>query len=237
MASAAGGVGAQFPPELGTLAVLVSGGLDSAILLAEALHYYGAVHPLYVRSGLYWEPVELSYLQRFLQRLACPALRPLEVLDLPVRDLYGSHWSITGRDVPEAASPDEAVFLPGRNVLLLAKPTLWCHLRGVPAVALACLQSNPFADATAAFFTAYQTVVNQAVGGKVRIIRPFAELGKIDVLRLGRDLPLHLTFSCIQPVAGRACGRCNKCAERRRAFAAAGLVDHTEYAAELPCTA
>jgi 7-cyano-7-deazaguanine synthase len=236
-ASTSRAVAAQFPPDLAALAILISGGLDSAILLGEALHRYGAVHPLYVRQGLSWEPAELSHLHRFLERVACPTLQPLEVLDLPVGDLYGSHWSITGQNVPAADSPDEAVFLPGRNVLLLAKALLWCHLRGVPAVALACLRGNPFPDATAPFFAAYQDVVNQAVRGNVRVLAPFARLGKVELLGLGRALPLEWTFSCIRPVGGRHCGACNKCAERRYAFAAAGMVDRTAYQAEVTCTA
>jgi 7-cyano-7-deazaguanine synthase len=219
------------------LAVLVSGGIDSAVLLGEALRHHDAVHPLYVRSGLYWEAVELEHLRRFLDAVKAPSLRPLQILEMPVGDLYGRHWSLTGEGVPGADTPDEAVFLPGRNVLLLSKAILWCHLRGVPAVALAPLDGNPFPDATPAFFDAYQAVVNQAVGGRVRVLRPFHGLHKADVLHRGRDLPLEHTFSCIRPVRGLHCGRCNKCAERRRGFADAGLLDGTPYAAEGPCSA
>src|SRR5262249_12845777 len=106
---------APTPDPAAPLAVLVSGGLDSAILLAEPPPDGPAVPPLYVRFGLYWEEIELAHLRRFLDALAAPALRPLTVLDMPVRDLYGDHWSITGRGVPGAATPDDAVFLPGRN--------------------------------------------------------------------------------------------------------------------------
>src|SRR5690348_6599078 len=107
------------------LAVLTSGGLDSAILLGEAARDLPAVVPLYVRHGLYWESVELAQLRHFIEALALPTVRPLVVLELPVGDLYGTHWSVTGRDVPSAQTPDAAVFLPGRNVLLLAKAILW----------------------------------------------------------------------------------------------------------------
>jgi 7-cyano-7-deazaguanine synthase len=217
------------PDPPAALAVLVSGGLDSAILLGEALRDTPAVHPLYVRHGLYWEAAELQHLRRFLDGVRAPALRPLSVLEMPVADLYGGHWSLTGQGVPDADSPDEAVFLPGRNVLLLAKAMLWCQLRGVPAVALAPLESNPFPDATPAFFEAYQDVVNRGTGGAVRVLRPYAGLSKVEVMRRGRGLPLEWTFSCIRPVGGRHCGRCNKCAERRRAFADAGLADRTDY--------
>jgi len=222
---------------LPALAVLVSGGLDSAILLGESLHNYAAVYPLYVSSGLYWEPVELEYLHRFLHAVRSSALQTLHILEMPVADLYGQHWSLTGVGVPHAETPDEAVFLPGRNVLLLAKAILWCHLHGVGAVALAPLDSNPFPDATPAFFEAYQTVVNQAIGGNVRVLRPYQVFSKADVLRRGQGLPLEHTFSCMRPMRGLHCAHCNKCAERRRGFTAAGLPDPTTYALEGPCSA
>jgi 7-cyano-7-deazaguanine synthase len=215
-------------PALG-VAVLVSGGLDSAVLLAELCRTQPAVHPLYVRFDLVWEEAELTHLRRFLGAIACPALRPLVVLDMPVRDLYGQHWSITGEGVPPAGTPDEEVFLPGRNVLLLAKALLWCHLHDVEAVALAPLEANPFPDATPEFFLAFERVVNHAVNGRVRVCFPYRGLHKVEVLRRGGGLPLEWTFSCIRPVAGLPCGACNKCDERRRAFAEAGLLDPTPY--------
>jgi 7-cyano-7-deazaguanine synthase len=224
------GSGNARPPTATALAVLISGGLDSAILLGESLRGHQAVHPLYIRQGLYWETVELRHLRRFLRAVCGPSLRPLQVLRLPVADLYGAHWSLTGKDVPAADMPDEAVYLPGRNVLLLAKAMLWCHLYDVATVALGSLASNPFPDATPAFFRGYQKVVNQAVNGRVVIRRPYARLSKTEVMARGRGLPLELTFSCMRPVAGRHCGACNKCAERRHAFAAAGMTDPTDYA-------
>lgn len=220
------------------LAVLVSGGLDSAILLAESLQLHQTVHPIYVRGGLRWEPVELQYLRRLLEAISCPALRPLQILEMPAADLYGTHWSINGLEVPDGDSPDEAVYLPGRNVLLLAKAILWCHLNSVPAVALAPLHSNPFPDATDAFFADYQAVVNRAINGRVEILRPYSGLSKTEVLARGKGLPLNLTFSCLNPLAGLHCGQCNKCAERRRAFADLRLPDSTVYhSREGSCTA
>jgi 7-cyano-7-deazaguanine synthase len=214
------------------LAILVSGGLDSAILLGESLRNHPTVYPLYIRNGLYWETEERHFLRRFLEAVRTPVLQPLHVLNLPVADLYRDHWSITGANVPDAQSADEAVFLPGRNVLLLAKALVWCHLHQAPALALATLEANPFPDATASFFAAYQAAVNQAVGGAVEVFRPYSQLTKTEVLRRGRGLPLHLTFSCIGPAGGRHCGACNKCTERQKAFAEAGMVDPTEYAVE-----
>lgn len=213
------------------LAVLFSGGLDSAVLLGEALRDHVAVHPLYVRGGLFWEAAELEFAGRFLAAVRSPALRPLTVLEAPVTDLYGEHWSVGGRNVPDADTPDQAVYLPGRNVFLLGKALVWCHLRGVPAVALGTLAANPFPDATPEFIAGFERLVNDAVGGSVRVWRPYAGLAKVDVLRRGNDLPLELTLSCLRPVDGRHCGQCNKCQERRQAFADAGLPDRTAYGA------
>lgn len=213
------------PTRFSAVAVLASGGLDSAILVGDAAARADSVHPIYIRCGLFWEETELAILENFLVALARPALRPLTVLRVPVSDLYGRHWALSGDGVPDGASRDEAVYLPGRNVLLLGKALLWCHLNGVPRLEMATLKGNPFPDATPTFFHAIAAAVNQAVRGAVEVAAPFAALSKAEVLRLGRDLPLRWTLSCLKPSGGRHCGRCNKCAERRRAFAEAGLRD------------
>jgi 7-cyano-7-deazaguanine synthase len=212
-----------------TLAVLVSGGLDSAILLGEGLRAGRSVQPLYIRCGFVWEAVELDCLRRFLDALRGPRLKRLHGLDIPVSDVYPPHWSLTGRGVPDATTSDEAVFLPGRNVLLLSKAILWCHLHGVPEVALAPLAHNPFPDATPEFFRDFADIVNRAVGGSVRVLCPYAHLTKREVMLRGEGLPLELTFSCIHPAGKLHCGQCNKCAERQRAFADAGMNDPTSY--------
>jgi 7-cyano-7-deazaguanine synthase len=214
------------------LAVLISGGLDSAVLLAEALKDHSAVYPLYVRSGLYWESVELDYLKRFLDAVRCPMLRPLAILEVPLADLYADHWSISGKGVPDAETPDEAVFLPGRNVWLLAKAMVWCYLHHVPTIALGTLAANPFPDATPAFMASLQQVVNTSVGGSVKIVRPYSTLSKSDVVRRGQGLPLELTFSCLLPTDGVHCGRCNKCHDRRQAFIDSSVHDRTPYAGD-----
>jgi 7-cyano-7-deazaguanine synthase len=188
------------------------------------------VQPIYIRCGLAWESVELAHLQRFLAALQCRDLAPLLILDQPVSDIYGGHWSITGTSVPDAAAPDEDVFLPGRNILLLAKALIWCHRHGVSALALGSLATNPFPDATPAFFQALEDLVNQALVGSVEVRLPLGNLSKTAVMHLGRGLPLQHTFSCIHPQEGLHCGRCNKCGERRRAFAEAGMADPTAYA-------
>ena len=211
-------------------AVLVSGGIDSAVLVADMCGQRRLVFPVFVRGGLAWEPAELVHLRTFLQAIARPILQPLVLLDQPDGDVYGEHWSITGRDVPHAATPDNAVFLPGRNLFLISKTAVWCALNGVHVLALGSLGSNPFSDSTPEFDCELARLVERAMGEPFEIIRPLASLTKPDVIRRGAALPLELTFSCIQPVAGVHCGRCNKCEERRRGFREAGVVDRTTYA-------
>lgn len=214
------------------VAVLVSGGLDSAILLGELARSSPSVVPVYVRFGLVWEAAEERALGRYLAALDSPRVQPLQKFDLPLSNVYGPHWSTTGRAAPDAESPDEAVFLPGRNLLLVVQAALWCHLQGIPTIALAPLAGNPFPDGAEDFFRTWERTLNQAIDGRIRLVTPYRRLHKLEVLQRGRGLPLEHTLSCIAPQDDLHCGRCNKCAERRRGFHEAGLLDPTRYAAE-----
>lgn len=214
--------------------LLLSGGLDSSILLGHLLDLGHRVQPFYIRSQLVWEEEELRAVRRFLQAIRSPKLGDLVVLDLPLADLYGDHWSVTGRGIPDGASPDEAVYLPGRNALLVVKAAIWCQLNGVGQLALGVLGSNPFTDATAGFFGALESALGLALDTRIRIVYPFAQLDKRRVMELGRSLPLGLTFSCLAPVGRLHCGQCNKCAERKAAFRLIGADDPTRYAVAGP---
>lgn len=219
------------PARPADVGLLLSGGLDSAILLGHLLAQGLQVQPFYVRAHLHWEAAEERAARRFCAALACPQLAELVTLEMPVADLYRNHWSVTGRQVPDASTPDEAVYLPGRNALLVIKAALWCQLHGIRELALAPLSSNPFSDATDDFFAAFEAALNLAGEGTLRVIRPFGHLHKRDVMLLGQGMPLELTMSCIAPVGDDHCGECNKCAERQEAFRAAGMPDPTRYAA------
>jgi len=214
----------------GPVAVLVSGGPDSAVLVGELAGTSPRVVPIYVRFGMFWEEAEEQALRRFLSALPTPTVAPLEVFQMPLGPVYGRHWSTSGEKVPDTDSLDAAVFLPGRNLLLLAQASIWCHLQGVPVIALGLLKGNPFPDSSDAFFASFEATIQAAVGGGLRIVRPYHFLTKIEVLQRGRSMPLGLTWSCIGPVNGLHCGRCNKCAERRKAFGQAGIDDPTLYA-------
>jgi len=212
-----------------TIGVLASGGLDSAILVSYLLNQGERVQPFYIESGLRWQAVELAKLLQYLTAVAKPELAELVVLELPLQDLYGSHWSLTG-DVPGAATADDAVYLPGRNLLLAIKPALWCQMHGIGQLALGVLASNPFDDASEAFFRALENTLARLGQPPLKIVRPFGAMHKRDVMEIGRNYPLGLSFSCISPVGTLHCGRCNKCAERQAAFKMAGMDDPTAYA-------
>lgn len=213
-----------------TVGLLLSGGLDSCILLGHFLKTGRYVQPFYIRCGLFWETDELRTAQTYLSALEQPRLSPLVILVLPLSDVYQKHWSVTGQDVPAWDSPDQAVFLPGRNALLAIKAAIWCQLHQIRELALAVLNSNPFPDATPQFFEELESVLVTALGTEFQLLRPFGQLNKQQVMELGSDFPLELTFSCIAPIGGRHCGKCNKCVERQRAFKLVSKPDRTEYA-------
>jgi 7-cyano-7-deazaguanine synthase len=219
--------------EPSTMGLLTSGGLDSAILLYQLLSHGWQVRPFYVRTGCLWQAEEIDAVGKLLAELRQPNLQALVELDMPVDDLYADHWSMTGRSVPDQHSTDDAVFLPGRNPLLLLKPALWCAMHGVSKLALATLAANPFDDAKPEFFERFEAMIGWATGSDVRIVRPFEMLSKRCVMQLGGDVPLELTFSCVAPVGGRHCGRCNKCAERAAAFGHLSSGDPTRYAQDV----
>jgi 7-cyano-7-deazaguanine synthase len=137
---------------------------------------------------------------------------------------------MTGRETPGATTPDDAVYLPGRNLLLSIKPALWCQMNSINRLALGVLKSNPFDDATDDFFRSLESMLQRLGLPRLEIVRPFAKLQKSDVMKLGQRYPLSLTLSCIAPVEGIHCGRCNKCAERRAAFRSIDQPDPTRYA-------
>jgi 7-cyano-7-deazaguanine synthase len=218
------------------IAVLLSGGLDSAVLVAHAAQT-GVVQPVYVSSGLSWEREEGACVRRLLQSAPFSSnVRPLVRLALDVGDVYPeTHWARQGTP-PAYDTPDEDVYLPGRNVLLLSKAGVLCALRGIPRLAIGPLAGNPFPDATPQFLASMSQTLSLGLAHRLAIEAPFSSMHKEDVIALGASLevPFALTLSCMKPADGRHCGLCSKCRERRDGFATAGVTDPTEYLAESP---
>ena len=217
--------------DTGVVAVMFSGGLDSAVLLAYAARQ-AAVQPLYVQAGLAWEAEERDMAARlFASEALGPDVYPPVTLRMDMRDVYSpSHWAVRG-DAPAFDTPDADVYLEGRNIGLLAKASVFMVRNSISRVMMGPLAGNPFPDATPAFFTAMERTLSIGLAAPIRIETPFASMDKAAVIRLAIELglPLELTLSCMQPASGLHCGRCSKCRERTDAFAAAGVKDVTRY--------
>jgi 7-cyano-7-deazaguanine synthase len=203
-------------------AVLFSGGLDSAVLLALERRDHDRVWPIHVRAGLAWEAAEARTIARLLQAPPFAGrIEPLTTLAVDMRDVYpASHWAIEGRP-PAYNTPDEDVYLEGRNVVLTSKAAVWCARHGVSRLALGPLAGNPFPDATPEFFKAMGRALSLGLGSPITLAAPLAGFHKEDVITLGLELgvPLELTLSCMNPGEGdRPCGQCSKCRERDDAF-------------------
>jgi 7-cyano-7-deazaguanine synthase len=212
-------------------AVLFSAGLDSAVLAAAEARR-DIVQAMYVRCGLAWEAEELAAVDRLLATPALARIQSATRLTFTARDLYPpTHWALTGHP-PAFDTPDEDVYLTGRNVMLVSKAAIYCAQHGLHRIALATLANNPFPDATPAFFDTIGRALSLGLNHEITIATPFTSLHKSDVVRLGVELgvPLELTLSCMNPQNGQHCGVCSKCRERRDAFRDASIEDRTEYA-------
>src|SRR5262249_42979960 len=150
------------------------------------------------------------------------------------QDLYDHHWSVTGVGVPDYFAPDSECYLPGRNIMLLAKVSVYCALHAIGTIAMAQLKGNPFPDSTPRFRRRLQSAFSLGLNYPLKILPPFLKSPKAEAIRKGRPLPLPRTFWCIQPRGRSHCGVCPKSAERRKAFQAAGVLDQTPYAAPPP---
>jgi 7-cyano-7-deazaguanine synthase len=213
--------------------VLLSGGLDSAIMAGMALERGDRIWPLYVRQGFVWESEEVAAVERFLQGFKGPErerLHGLRVSTFSAPEGYSSRWALDRScPAPDAQTPDEAVYLPGRNLVLLTQASILAYAVGLRRVQLGILSGNPFPDARPAFIRAFEAAAREAMDRPIRVEIPLARLTKTEALERGARFDLRNTISCLRPQSGLHCGVCNKCAERRKAFARAGVPDPTVY--------
>ena len=209
--------------------MLASGGLDSCVLLACVAELASEVYPLFVRNGHPWEDAEVAALRRFVEalgrRISAPSLNAR--CRCAICSMSTGAHAATGRVFPKATAP---ILSPAEISALLSVASLFAFVHGVEALALGLLEGNPYPDASPRFFSAFEKVYAEGMGRPLRILTPFAQLPKEEIVRIGEALPLELSLSCVNPVDGQHCGNsCNKCAERQKAFALAGIADRTQY--------
>ena len=217
--------------------VLLSGGLDSAVLAAHEAQT-SRVLPVYVSVGLAWEAAEIAMIARLLEApLFAGKVEPLIHAEFTMRDVYApTHWAIRGQP-PAYDTPDEDVYLTGRNLVLLTKAGVIAAKHDAHRIALGPLAGNPFPDARPEFFASMAKSLSLGLDHAIVVTAPFLEWEKEDVIKRGIELavPMEHTLSCMNPAPGPAhCGLCSKCRERRDAFVAASVADPTNYANRSP---
>ncbi len=201
------------------------------MLAADALER-GRVRPIYVSVGFAWEAEERAMAARlFAEPPFAGRIDPLVTLAFDMRDVFPpSHWAVRG-EPPAFDTPDEDVYIHGRNVILASKAAVYLSREKIEPLLFGTLAGNPFPDATPAFFAAMSRALTLGLGAPIAIEAPFASRHKSEVIRRGVELgvALQLTLSCMQPKNGLHCGQCSKCRERRDAFREAGVADPTAY--------
>src|SRR6185436_140525 len=154
-------------------AVLFSGGLDSAVLVADTLANAAKVQPIYIGVGFAWEAEERAMAARLFARPPFAGwIDGLVDLQFDMRDVFPpTHWAVRG-EPPAFDTPDEDVYLDGRNVILLSKAAIYMAKNGIARVLLGPLAGNPFPDATPVFFAAMARALSLGLGTPIDIDTP-----------------------------------------------------------------
>jgi 7-cyano-7-deazaguanine synthase len=215
--------------------VLVSGGMDSAVVLAMARE-----------QGFVCHALSVSYGQRHTSELAAAAeLAALhgaehKVVTVDLRSIGGSALT-ADIDVPESAAAGIPVtYVPARNTIMLSIALGWAEVLGADDLfcGVNAVDYSGYPDCRPEFIAAFERLANLATkagveGHALRLHAPLMRMSKADIAREGARLGVDFsrTVSCYQADAqGEACGRCDACRLRAEGFAAAGLPDPTRYA-------
>ena len=216
--------------------VLLSGGLDSATVLAIARRQSYACYCL-----------SLDYHQRHVAELDAAArvavalgadLHRTAQLDLAM--FGGSALTDAAIDVPQAPSDGIPVtYVPARNTIMLSLALAWAEVLDARDIYIGvnALDYSGYPDCRGEYVEAFQHMANLATksaieGRTITVHAPLIEMSKAEIISRGIELGVDygMTVSCYQADAeGRACGLCDSCRLRRQGFAAAGIVDPTRY--------
>lgn len=218
--------------------VLVSGGLDSATVLAIARAEGFDCHALSV-DYRQRHKVELEAAARVATALGA---RAHKVVTVDLSAFGGS--ALTDQDiaVPVDGASNEPIpitYVPARNTIMLSLALAWAEVLDARDIFFGAnaVDYSGYPDCRPEYVRAYETMANLATkagveGKQLRVHAPIIALSKADIIRRGTELGVDysMTVSCYQADhAGRACGRCDSCRLRRAGFEAAGVPDPTRY--------
>jgi 7-cyano-7-deazaguanine synthase len=216
--------------------ILLSGGLDSATVLAIARQQGYACRALSVDYGQRHD-AELDAARRVAHSLGAIEHR---VIQLGLGQFGGSALTDAAIAVPE--HPTEGIpvtYVPARNTVMLALALAWAEVLNARDIFIGvnAVDYSGYPDCRPEFISAFEHLANLATkagieGKRLRVHAPLQQLSKSEIIRLGQRLGVDYsqTVSCYQADAmGRACGRCDACRLRRAGFEQAGLSDPTKY--------
>jgi len=217
--------------------VLVSGGLDSATVLALARAQGFACHALSFDYGQRHR-IELTAAARVAENLGAVEHR---IVTLDIGWIGGS--ALTDDTIPVPQVPGGGIpitYVPARNTVFLAIALGWAEVLDARSIFIGvnALDYSGYPDCRPAYIEAFQQLANLATragveGRPIRIEAPLIEMHKVEIIQTGVRLGVDyaLTTSCYDPdPQGRACGYCDSCRLRAAGFAAAGVPDPTVYA-------
>ena len=221
--------------------VLLSGGMDSAVVLAIAREQGFVPHALSVRYGQR-HTSELDAAAEVAQLLGAAAHK---VVHVDLRALGGSALTDDAIDVPTdddghvIGEGIPSTYVPARNTIMLSVALGWAEVLGATDIfcGVNAVDYSGYPDCRPAFIDAFERLANLATrsgveGGGIRIHAPLMTLSKGDIVRRGVALGVDFsrTVSCYQAdPEGRACGHCDACRLRAEGFEAAGEADVTRY--------
>jgi 7-cyano-7-deazaguanine synthase len=224
--------------------VLLSGGMDSCVCAALAArdHQAAAVHVSYgqrteQRERRSFESIcdRLEIRDRLLVRNAALGAIGGSALTDPGIAVPESHAFGAGAPVSISAGvPVPVTYVPFRNAHFLAVAVSWAEVLGAEKVYIGAVEpdSSGYPDCRPEYYRAFNEVVKAGTkGGTIRVVTPLIAMHKAEIVTLGLELsaPFDLTWSCYQR-EDRACGVCDSCVLRLRAFREAGAEDPIPYA-------
>jgi 7-cyano-7-deazaguanine synthase len=216
--------------------VLLSGGLDSATVLALARARGFECYALSVHYGQR-HSAELAAARQIAAALG---VREHRVMGVDLAGIGGSALTDPGMVIPESPSAGIPItYVPARNTLMLSLALGWAEVVGAADifVGVNAVDYSGYPDCRPEFIEAFENLARLATkagveGGHFKIQAPLITMSKADIIRAGTELGVNysVTVSCYQAAAdGAACGKCDSCRLRAAGFAAAGIPDPTRY--------